>query len=53
LSDAIQFLMERDRTASKIAENPRKTRVFAMAGEIPGKLPEESHRKNADLTGFQ
>jgi len=41
--------MERDRTSSKIAENPRKTRVFAMADEIPGKLRQESQCKNADF----
>jgi hypothetical protein len=39
MSDAIQFLMERDRTSLKIAENPRKTRVFAIAGGFTGKLP--------------
>src|SRR5262249_4205482 len=52
MSDAIQFLMERDRTSSKIAENPRKTRVFAMAGAFPGISPRESQRKNADFLRF-
>jgi len=52
MSDAIQFLMERDRTSLKIAENPRKMRVFAMAGGFSGKLPAESQCKKADLLRF-
>jgi len=52
MSDAIQFLMERDRTSLKIAENPLKTWIFAITPGIPGISPEESQRKKADLKRF-
>jgi hypothetical protein len=51
-SDAIQFLMERDRASLQMRQKARKTRLFGVSGEFSALAGPESQRKKADLQGF-
>jgi hypothetical protein len=52
MSDAIQFLMERDRASLQMRRKARKTWLFDVSGGFSAPAGSESQRKKADLPGF-
>jgi hypothetical protein len=51
-SDAIQFLMERDRASLQMRQKARKMRLFGVSGGFSALPASESQRKKGDLRGF-
>jgi len=52
MSDATQFLMERDRASLEMRQKARKMRLFGVCGGFRCMRATESQRKKADLQGF-
>jgi len=52
MSDAIQFLMERDRASLQMRQKAQKMRLFDVSGGFSALPASESQRKKADLRGF-
>jgi hypothetical protein len=52
MSDAIQFLMERDRASLQMRQKAQKMRLFDVSAGFSALPASESQRKKADLQGF-
>jgi len=52
MSDATQFLMERDRASLEMRRKARKMRLFDVCARFSARKRCESQREKADLQGF-